>query len=150
MRSRPMRHGASFATALSLTALLLASCQVDPYCFDCVDERLDSGRADSGDTGVHDSGRETGTGDADVDANVADAYVMPDGCAFGATELCNHFDDDCDLLIDEGVNTTTDIDNCGSCGHRCIYAHAFGECNASTCSQGACQAGYVDVDGMDS
>ena len=135
---------------LTLCALALSACDVDPYCFDCVDSRLDAGRADSGDVGPRDAS-DTGPRDSSApDTNIIDAWVMPDGCAVGATELCNHFDDDCDTLIDEGVDTTHDVDNCGSCGNRCTYAHAFGSCTASTCSMGACQAGYSDINGMSS
>ncbi len=131
--------------SLGLACFALSACSVDPYCFDCVDERLDAGRPDSGDSGLHDSATDTGTRDAMPDTNPPDAWMGPDGCALGATELCNRFDDDCDLMIDEGVNTTTDVENCGSCGHRCSYAHAFGDCQASTCAMGACQVGYYDI-----
>jgi len=138
----------SLLLLVGLAAVSLTACEVDPYCFDCVDRSIDGGRGDSGDTGARDTG-DTGVRDSQTpDTNIVDAWVMPDGCAIGATELCNHFDDDCDTMIDEGVDTTHDVQNCGSCGHQCTYAHAFGNCTASTCSMGACQAGYVDADGM--
>jgi hypothetical protein len=136
-------------SSLCLSVVVLSSCNVQPYCFDCVDETLDAGRGDSGDSATDASRDANSRVDAPSDADLPDAWLPPDGCTLGATEVCNHFDDDCDTMIDEGVNTTTDIDNCGSCGHRCLYAHAFGECNASTCSQGMCQAGYYDINMMD-
>ena len=124
-------------------------CDVNPYCFDCVDGRLDAGRADANDSSTSDAGDANRADSNTVDTNPFDAW-RPDGCAVGAPEVCNNFDDNCNGMIDEGVDTTHDIDNCGSCGHRCTYDHAFSECTASTCSMGTCLAGYYDIDGMDS
>ena len=130
--------------------LTLAGCQVDPFCLDCVDGRLDAGGLDSGDTGRRDGGDSSVRDGGDSGPSLGDADIdgwAPDGCSVGATEVCNVHDDDCDLLIDEGVDTTMDVDNCGSCGHRCTYAHAFADCRASVCSLTTCDVNYYDRDG---
>ncbi|MFO0683462.1 MAG: MopE-related protein [Sandaracinus sp.] len=139
----------SLASLAALTGgILVASCQVEPYCFDCVDDTIDAGGSmDGGDSGRADSGDANTARDGAGDTNPPDAWIPPDGCTVGAPELCNHFDDDCDTLIDEGVVTDTDVNNCGSCGHRCLYAHAFGECAGGNCSMGTCSIGYYDQNG---
>ncbi len=145
MIRRSVRLSALFSASL---LLVLAGCQVDPFCLDCVDDTLDSGagadggdsgRRDGGDTGVGDGGSGDGDIDSDVDATSE--------CTPGAPELCNSRDDDCDTLVDEGIDTTTDLDNCGMCGHRCTFAHAFADCVASTCQLTSCDVNYYDRDG---
>jgi alpha-tubulin suppressor-like RCC1 family protein len=34
-------------------------------------------------------------------------------------ESCNAWDDDCDTVIDEGIDRLSDNDHCGRCGHAC-------------------------------
>ncbi len=143
-RARPFLGKAVAAIALSVT--FLAGCNVDPYCLDCVD----SGAADTGtgrDTG---SGRDT-SGDTNLDTapDAADAADTSGdtGCSPDRDEVCNDRDDDCDGRVDEGIDTSDDVLNCGACGSRCEPPGAFGECVAGECGIGSCDVGFFDIDG---
>ncbi|MEM9187558.1 MAG: MopE-related protein [Myxococcota bacterium] len=135
------RASALLKKALLFGGLVLlvgaAGCDVDPYCIDCIKSTADGG-SDGGDGGIS---RPDATLDAEVDADAE----LPDGCMPGAPELCNMFDDDCDGVVDEGVDTMTDVDNCGGCGLRCAPIHAFGECVAGNCELGACDVSWYDL-----
>ncbi len=129
-------------------ALALASvapgCNVDPYCFDCVEtpDGIDGGvDASIGEGGV-DTGRPR-----DAGPPTDSGPPPPDGCTPGLTESCNGADDDCDMLIDEGIDTRTSLDHCGGCGMTCSPAHAFGECRDGMCLVASCDVGYYDLDG---
>ncbi len=73
-----------------------------------------------------------------------------DGCECNVIglELCNYLDDDCDGEVDEGVDTTSDLNNCGACGNVCgdIFPHASSTCAGSVCVFGQCLPGYYDID----
>jgi hypothetical protein len=45
------------------------------------------------------------------------------------------------------VDLTMDANNCKTCGHACNFANAGATCAASTCTIGACNAGYKDCVG---
>jgi hypothetical protein len=68
-------------------------------------------------------------------------------------EVCNGIDDDCDGVVDNGIDTDTDPRNCGGCGHACSFAHAFAACVGGVCvldekhHLGACAVGWVDGNG---
>ena len=73
------------------------------------------------------------------------------GCVDTATciplsELCNGADDDCDDLVDEDFDLSSDPENCGSCGTRCGSAHATAQCVASECRL-TCDASFLDCNG---
>ena len=65
-----------------------------------------------------------------------------------AAEVCNDQDDDCDGLVDNGLDKQTDIANCGSCGHICSLPSTTSHtCVAGTCQVLACDPGYASIDG---
>ncbi len=63
-------------------------------------------------------------------------------------ELCNRLDDDCDGLVDEDFDTTTDPMHCGACGNTCAFRQAEADCVDSRCAMGACVDGFDDCDGL--
>ena len=86
-------------------------------------------------------------------------YTAAPGCEYycvvsnGGTEACDGLDNNCDGTVDEGVNITTDMLNCGSCGYVCSE-HAPSNMTATSCAAGVCQftcqAGHYDRDGLQS
>lgn len=60
---------------------------------------------------------------------------------------CDGVDNDCDGQIDEVFDKNTDINNCGTCGNRCVYNNAPGSCENGVCKMLACNPGYKDIDG---
>ena len=68
-------------------------------------------------------------------------------CSPTGAEACNSVDDDCDGMVDEGFDLSTDVMHCGVCGRACTFPHAVGACVAGTCGIASCEAGYRDVDG---
>jgi hypothetical protein len=72
-------------------------------------------------------------------------------------DVCDDYDNDCDCVVDDDIDFTTDPENCGDCGVDCRYAHADGICSSpdgtagsAVCSMGACHAGYHDLNADDS
>jgi len=71
--------------------------------------------------------------------------------------VCDYYDNDCDCVVDDDIEFTTDPENCGDCGVDCRYAHATGVCSspdgtpgAAVCSMGDCDTGYYDLNVDDS
>lgn len=102
------------------------------------------------DTGGGASGiREAGV-DGDVDAD-ADRPIMSEaGLCDGAMampESCDGSDNDCDGMIDEGFDLTSDAENCGACDNVCPAApNASPSCTDSSCGT-VCNEGFDDCDG---
>ncbi len=61
-------------------------------------------------------------------------------------EVCNHEDDNCDGRTDEGIDTQTDVNNCGDCGIKCTNDHGDTRCVQGKCVA-QCDAGFGDCDG---
>jgi hypothetical protein len=77
-----------------------------------------------------------------------------DGCEYqclvtnGGTEICDNLDNDCDGTVDDGFDKTSDLENCGSCGVKCLTQHTSGTaCKSGKCEIGPCDAGYADANG---
>jgi hypothetical protein len=65
------------------------------------------------------------------------------------TEVCNGLDDNCDGRVDEGFDTSTDPDNCGTCGNVCTAPDATAvECSGGVCGDvTVCAIGFADLNG---
>ncbi|WP_169791732.1 MopE-related protein [Sandaracinus amylolyticus] len=125
---------ANAGTGIALVvALVLGGCEVDPYCVANCDggAELDAGPGDDAGT---DGGTDGGRG-------------RPDGCVVGATEECNESDDDCDGLVDEGIDLTSDSRHCGDCSTTCERTGAQTQCTEGACELLECFDGFVDLNG---
>jgi len=78
-----------------------------------------------------------------IDSIVDDGGVL--ACS-GTPEVCNHADDDCDGVIDNGFDFQTDSLNCGDCNIICSAAGAVPACVQGKCTIASCIPGYVDAD----
>ncbi|MBM4320912.1 MAG: hypothetical protein FJ125_13400, partial [Deltaproteobacteria bacterium] len=76
-------------------------------------------------------------------ANGCETSCVPDEDPF---EACDGRDNDCNGLVDEIWDLTSDPFHCGSCGRVCAFANAVGGCVRGECVIAACEAGYADVD----
>lgn len=79
-------------------------------------------------------------------------------CAPSAEDdsICDRIDNDCDCEVDEDIELTSDIDNCGACGNRCRFPHATPECFSpdgtpenAYCRIKQCDEGYWNIDGVE-
>ncbi len=61
-------------------------------------------------------------------------------------EVCDHKDNDCNGVVDDGFDTSVDPLNCGDCGVSCTAANAVATCAAGHCQIAGCTAGYADLD----
>lgn len=64
------------------------------------------------------------------DCNDNDPATHPE-----ANEVCDGFDNDCDGNVDEGIDLSTDFNNCGACGVACDDGNA---CTTDACTAGQC------------
>jgi hypothetical protein len=78
--------------------------------------------------------------------------LLSNGCEYNCPpsgdEICDHLDNDCDTRIDEGIDLTSDLANCGSCGNLCALSGATARCASSACVLESCRPGFVDADGI--
>ncbi|MCB9598500.1 MAG: DUF4114 domain-containing protein [Sandaracinaceae bacterium] len=90
------------------------------------------------------------TGFVDLDGDPATGCEYR--CTAAGAETCNRRDDNCDGMIDETFDLTTDVMNCGECGRACTFLNAVGVCAPDTsgspaCSILMCAPGFHDIDG---
>jgi hypothetical protein len=73
------------------------------------------------------------------------------GCAAGACTVgtCQTGYADCDGLPGDGceIDTQTDPNNCGGCGHVCVTPNGVPGCSAGQCTV-ACNPGYANCNGL--
>lgn len=92
----------------------------------------------------------TNCGACGVDCNSAFSHAFGT-CVAGVcrSAACRSGFGDCDGNSANGceLDVTGDATNCGACRNRCSFANASASCVASTCTRGACSAGFGDCDG---
>ena len=124
------------ALALSFSSTAFAGCNVEPYCISCPDP---NGEPDA-----------SVAFDAPNDANQRDTpFIPPDAqtCVpLGEDELCNLADDNCNGVVDEGFDFTTNPLHCGGCGQACRFPNSEATCVDSDCVLGECLPGFIDND----
>ncbi len=90
----------------------------------------------------------------DKNNDITGAYAQSDGCEYmcfqsnNGVEACDGIDNDCDGAVDEGINLTTDVNNCGACNHECQFFEATAHCANMTCGFDRatdCAPGYFDI-----
>ena len=73
-------------------------------------------------------------------------------CVNGSCTIasCNAGWANCDSVVANGceINTSTDIGNCGACGHLCAVANGTAGCVNGTCTVASCNAGFKNCDNV--
>jgi hypothetical protein len=135
---------------LSLVAVLAAGCKEDAFCLNC--PTSGSGAAangggsgsgsDEGDAAVAGDGGEVvgDGGGSDTDGG------PPRACEALGEEVCNQIDDDCDGIVDEDFDFTSNPRHCGGCDQVCQGENAETACQDSQCVITTCFAGFADLD----
>jgi len=82
--------------------------------------------------------------DADGDpANGCEHVCVPTN---GGIETCDDIDNDCNGIVDDGIDLQDDPANCGACGRVCRFANAGAACVGGACVIGECQAEFYNAD----
>ena len=122
-----------------LLLLLAAGCKQDPFEYvtdPSVVGQSDGGAEEDGGGSTTDGGNGNGDGGGDGDG----------GCE-PTEEICDGKDNDCNGTIDDvaAAKLTSDVENCGKCGTKCVVINAFAKCEAGTCALDTCAPGYYDI-----
>jgi hypothetical protein len=64
----------------------------------------------------------------------------------GGVEICDGIDNDCNGIVDDGFDLTSDVNNCGGCNRQCAFPFALASCENSKCVQGDCLPNFYDRD----
>jgi hypothetical protein len=82
--------------------------------------------------------------------------IVSDGCEYscsvtnGGVEICDGVDNDCNDVIDDNFDLTSDVNNCGSCGTVCGLGNASAKCTPVNgfpeCVVATCNPGFSDLD----
>jgi hypothetical protein len=79
-----------------------------------------------------------------------DAFIAPDAFGLDAcmprAEVCNNLDDNCNAMVDETFDLTSDRTNCGMCGNVCNLPNASNRCRLSACEIRSCDMSFEDCD----
>ncbi len=120
------------AIAVAAALLLAAGCTIDPYTI--------GGGNGGGDT-------PDGGGNGTDDGGITDPPDAMSACVpTGPDDTCDEVDNDCNGIVDDDFDKTTDGVNCGTCGKRCTALGAIMKCEDSQCVFVECQPGFVDLD----
>ncbi len=64
-------------------------------------------------------------------------------------DVCDEKDNDCNDIVDDGIDKQNDPMNCGMCGRTCTAPHAaVTGCDAGSCAIVRCDPGYGDCNAM--
>ncbi len=80
----------------------------------------------------------------DTWTDIVEDELTDDGCV---PEQCNYEDDDCDTVVDNGFDLSSDVLHCGACGFVCSNANAEPACIDGLCMIASCNEGFHDVNG---
>lgn len=90
----------------------------------------------------------------ELDGDVTRPCECPQVLPEEPVDECNSMDDDCDGMVDEGVDFSSDPQNCGACGMRCDTGLELGTlniealvCREARCGIGVCGAGWFNPNG---
>ena len=79
------------------------------------------------------------------DCDCADGYACgPVGACIPGVSQCKGNQ----LPLCGGADLSSDPNNCGACGRRCVYPNAFGQCAERSCQLARCKPGFFDIDGQ--
>jgi hypothetical protein len=121
-----------------VASLGATACNVDPY-------HLGGGTSDAAMGQAPDAADDTGDGGPPptTDAQPIDAAGL-DACV-PSTEICDHHDNDCDGVADDGFDLQNNPAHCGDCDIACSRPGSSGTCVTGQC-QFACLSGFHDND----